>query len=167
MLPAVSRSDDRKAISRDGISEKGNGQQSVGRSLAQLAIPGPQLAVKPEDSIVQFGKEVTLSIVDGQLSPTDESVFRLEYDPSILELKRLDDAELARNGEVARDGSESKAGTIVFHLARSGGQALRTVGVTFFAKAPGVSPVRVEVLNSGNPVEASHGAVGAGVIRVR
>ncbi|MBL8074349.1 MAG: hypothetical protein JNL29_08255 [Nitrospira sp.] len=167
MLPAVSRSDDRKAISRDGISEKGNGQQSVGRSLAQLAIPGHQLAVKPEDSIVQFGKEVTLSIVDGQLSPTDESVFRLEYDPSILELKRLDDAELARNGEVARDGSESKAGTIVFHLARSGGQALRTVGVTFFAKAPGVSPVRVEVLNSGNPVEASHGAVGAGVIRVR
>ncbi|MBS0156478.1 MAG: hypothetical protein JSS38_17985 [Nitrospira sp.] len=166
-LPALMGGDAEKTILRDTAMEKRTGQQNGGRSLAQLATPDPQLAIKPEDSIVQFGKEVTLSIVDGQLRSSGESAFRMEYDPSILQFKRLDDAELTGNGEVSRDSSESEPGTILFHLARPAGRAPRTVGVTFLAKAPGVSPVRVELLDSGSAVEASHGVVGAGVVRVR
>lgn len=166
-LPTLMGGDAEKTILRDTAMEKRAGQQNEGRSLAQLATPGPQLAIKPEDSIVQFGKEVTLSIVDGQLRSSGESAFRMEYDPSILQFKRLDDAELTGNGEVSRNSSESEPGTILFHLARPAGRAPRTVGVTFLAKAPGVSPVRVELLDSGSAVEASHGVVGAGVVRVR
>ncbi len=166
-MPALMGGATAKNIFRDTVMEKANGRQRGDRSLAQLATPGPQVVIKPEDSIVQFGKEVTLSIVDGQLRPSGESAFRLEYDPSILQFKRLDDAELTRNGEVARASSEKEPGSIMFHVAHSAGQVPRTVGVTFLAKAPGVSPVRVELLDSGTPVQASLGAVGTGVVRVR
>ena len=161
------QNEDGKAFSRDGILDKGNGQPNMGRSLGQSATPGPQVVIKPEDSIVQFGKEVTLSIIDGQVRPSDESGFRLEYDPNILQFKRLDDAELTRSGEIGGEGREGDAGTIMFRLARSAGQAKRTVGVTFLAKAPGVSPVRVELFDSRSSVQASLGVVGAGVVRVR
>jgi len=171
IFPGSSRrlvgSDDGKGFSRDGILDRGNRQPTMGHSLAQPAASGLQLVIKPEDSIVQFGKEVTLSILDGQVRPSDESSFRLEYDPHVLQFKRLNDAELTRNGEAVGDSSESETGTIIFRLARPTGRAPRTVGVTFFAKASGVSPVRVELLESGSPVQASLGVVGAGVVRVR
>ena len=166
-LSTLMQNEDGKAFSRDGILDKGNGQPNMGRSLGQSATPGPQVVIKPEDSIVQFGKEVTLSIIDGQVRPSDESGFKLEYDPNILQFKRLDDAELTKSGEIGGEGGEGDAGTIMFRLARSAGQAKRTVGVTFLAKAPGVSPVRVELFDSRSSVQASLGVVGAGVVRVR
>jgi general secretion pathway protein D len=166
-LSMLMRSEEGNAFGRDGILDKGKGQSNTGRAFAQLATSGPQVVIKPEDSIVQFGKEVTLSIVDGHVRPSDESAFRLEYDPNVLEFKRLDDAELTKNSEIVRDSSEREAGTIMFRLARPAGRAKRTVGVTFLAKAPGVSPVRVELLDSSSSAQASLGIVGAGVVRVR
>jgi len=166
-LSTLVGSDSGAGFSRDGIVDRGNGQPSTGRALAQLATPGPQLVIKPEDSIVQLGKEVTLSILDGQVRPSDESSFRLEYDQNVLQFTRLNDAELVRNGEAVEDGSESEVGAIMFRLARPAGRVPRTVGVTFYAKAPGVSPVRVELLDSSTPAQSSHGVVGAGVVRVR
>ena len=163
-MPTLMGGDAGKTIFRDTTMDKGNPQPNRGGSLAQLATPEPQLVIKPEDSIVQFGKEVTLSIRDGQVRPSDDSAFRLEYDSNILQFKGLDDAELIQRGEIVREGGESEAGTIMFRLA---GPAPRTVRVTFLAKAPGVSPVRVELLDSGGPVQASLGVVGAGVVRVR
>jgi len=156
-----------KSILRAEVMGKGSGEVDAGRSLAQLATPGPQLAIKPGHSIVQFGKEVILSLIDGQVRPPDESVYRLEYDATILEFKRLDDAELTRSSDSLGAGGESEAGTIMFRLARPAGRAPRAVGVTFLAKAPGVSPVRVELLDSSSPVQASPGIVGTGVVRVR
>ncbi|HMS83211.1 MAG TPA: hypothetical protein PKD12_06145, partial [Nitrospira sp.] len=166
LLPSIG-SDSGRTISRDKAMDRGNGQPNTGGSLAQLATPGPQLVIKPGDSIVQFGKDVTLAIVDGQVRSSDESMFKLEYDPDILQFKRLDDAELARSSESVGEESASGAGTIMFRLARPAGQAPRTVGVTFLAKAPGVSPVRVELLDSSSPVQTSTEVVGAGVVRVR
>lgn len=156
-----------KSMVRNEVMEKENGSSNTGRSLAQLATPGPQLVIKPEDSIVQFGKEVTLSIIDGQVRPPDESAFRVEYDPNILQFKRLDDAELTRSGTVGNESSDGEAGTIMFRFVRPAERAPRTVGIIFLAKAPGVSPVRVERLDPGNSVQASREVVGAGVVRVR
>jgi general secretion pathway protein D len=166
-LSTLVGSDDGKGVSLDEISNRGIGQSYRGRPLAQSATPGPQLVIKPEDSIVQFGKEVTLSILDGQVRLSDERSFRLEYDPNVLQFKQLNDAELVLNSEAIEGGSEGEAGTIMFRLARSTGRPPRTVGVTFLAKAPGVSPVRVELVDSHNPAQASLGVVGAGVVRVR
>lgn len=162
------RSDSGKIFSRDGILDKGNGQPNFARSLAQLAMPSPQVIIKPEDATVQFGKEVTISIIDGQVRPSDESALRLEYDPNVLQFKRLNDAELlTRKDEILSDTSEDRAGTIIFRLARPAGREQRTVGVTFLGKASGVSPVRVELMDSGRPGQTSLGVVGAGVVRVR
>ncbi len=166
-LPTVMPNDDGKGVSGDRTVEKGHGLLPAGRSLAQLAAPDPQLVIKPEDSIVRFGKDITLSIIDGQIRSSDESVFRLDYDPSVLEFQRLDDAALTLNGDVVGDSREREAGTIVFRLARPVGRAPRTVGVTFFAKAPGVSPVRVERVDASRSGPASDEVVGAGVVRVR
>ena len=156
-----------KSILRAEVMSKGSGEVDAGRSFAQLATPGPQLVIKPEDSIVQFGKEVRLSLIDGQVRQSDESVYRLEYDATILQFKRLDDAELTRNSDSLGAGGESEVGTIMFRLARPAGRAPLAVGVTFLAKAPGVSPVRVELLDSSSPAQTSPGVVGAGVVRVR
>lgn len=166
-LSTSSGSDHGKTIFRNNAMDKGNRQPNMGRSLAHLATPDPQLVVKPEDSIVQFGKEVTLSILDGHIRPSDENTFRVEYDPTILEFKRLDEAVLTRTGEIGREGNDGEDGTITFRLARPAGRAPRTVGITFLAKAPGVSPVRVELLDFSGPVQASTEVVGAGVVRVR
>jgi general secretion pathway protein D len=166
-IPTLMASEAGKDINQYAVLEKGNRQPNMGRSLTQLATPGPQLALKPEDSIVQLGKELTLSIVDGQVGPPDESAFRLEYDPNILQFKHLDNAELTGGGEIGNERSGSEAGTITFRLTPSAGQAPRTVKLTFLGKAPGVSPIHVELLNSSNPVQASAGVVGAGVVRVR
>lgn len=162
------RGDSGKTFSRDGILDKGNGQPSFGRSLAQLAMPSPQVVIKPEDATVQFGKEVTISIIDGEVRPSDERTLRLEYDSNVLQFKRLDDAELlTRKGEILSDSSGDGAGTIIFRLAHPAGQERRKVGVTFLGRASGVSPVRVELVDSARPGQASLGVVGTGVVRVR
>ena len=162
------RSDSGKTFSRDGIGDKGNGQANVGRALAQSVMSSPQVVIKPEDATVQFGKEVTISIIDGQVRPSDESALRLEYDPNVLQFKRLDDAELlTRKDEILSDTSGDGTATIIFRLARPAGREPRTVGVTFLGKASGVSPVRVELMDSGRPGQVSLGVVGAGVVRVR
>jgi hypothetical protein len=41
------------------------------------------------------------------------------------------------------------------------------VSVTFVAKAPGVSPVRVELAGSGGEGQAPASEIGTGVVRVR
>ena len=161
------RRDHGNTSSRGGTFDKGNGQSNAGGSLAQLATPGPQLVIKPGESTVQFGQEVTLSIIDGHIRSSDEQAFRLEYDPNILQFKKLDDAELTGNGDIERDGSEGQAGTVMFRLARSAGRAPRAAGITFLAKAPGVSPVYVELMDSGQTGPASLGVIGTGVVRVR
>ncbi len=174
VFPSASRAmstvmgrDERNTSSRGGTDGKGSEQSNAERSLAKLAAPDPQLVLKPDESTVQFGQEVTLSILDGHIRSSNEKVFRLEYDPNILQFMKLDDAELAGNGGIERDGNDSQAGTVMFRLARSAGRTPRAVGVTFLAKAPGVSPVYVELMDSGKARQASGGVVGRGVVRVR
>lgn len=135
------------------------------QSLTELATPGPVLKVKPEEAVVQVGKEVRMAIVDGRIRAAVESSFRLEYDPKILEFKGLDDAQLL-SPSATTDGN--RAGTIMFQLAHPDQRPPRTLNLTFVAKAVGVSPIRVGLSDSDSTAdEASSRVTGSGVVRVR
>ena len=155
-------------VSTLGVARtKDAGQANMARSLAQLATPDPLLMVKPEESIVQSGKEIRLSVVDGRVSVSGEHTFKLGYDPEILQFRRLDNAELIDAGETAAVNNAGQAGAITFHFARPAQRSPRTMNVIFVAKAPGVSPIRVELTDSGSAEQGSPEVVGTGVVRVR
>jgi general secretion pathway protein D len=135
--------------------------------LTQSATPEPLLVIKPEEAIVQSGKEVRLSISDGQVSASDHSTFKLDYDSEILHFKRLDNAEVINIGKTMAADHGEQSGTITFQFTRPTQHAPRTVSVTFEAKAPGVSPIRVELTRAGNTAQASTEIAGTGVVRVR
>lgn len=137
------------------------------RSLAQLATSDPLLVVKPEESVVQSGKEIRLSVVDGRISTSGEHIFKLRYDSEILQFKRLDNAELIDTGATTTVDKVGQAGAITFNFARQAQRSPRTMNVIFVAKAPGVSPIRVELTDSGSVAQASPEVVGTGVVRVR
>ena len=147
------------------MASKGAAQVSPVQSLTELATPGPVLKVKPDEAVVQVGKEVRMAIIDGRLRASVESTFRLEYDPEVLEFKGLDDAQLL-TPRATTDGN--RAGTIMFQLAHPDQRPPRTLNLTFAAKAPGVSPVHVGLSDSDSTVdEASSRTTGSGVVRVR
>lgn len=146
---------------------KGAGDSASSRSLAQLAVPDPLLAIHPDESAVKFGKEIKLSIVDGRLNASDQNIFKLEYDPKILQFKRLGEAELVSPSGVLPGDQDAAVGTVAFRLARPGQRAPRSVSVVFMTKALGVSPIRVELVRSDGDGRAASSEIGTGVVRVR
>lgn len=156
-----------KMTTYSGTLAKDAGQASMVRSLTQLATPGPQLVIKPEDSVVQSGKEMRLSVVDGRISASGEHLFKLDYDPEILQFKRLDNAELIDTGETTTGDHIGQAGAITFHFASQAQRSPRTMHVIFVAKAPGVSPIRVGLTEAGGAAQVLTEVVGTGVVRVR
>ncbi|MBH0200999.1 MAG: hypothetical protein HP496_01535 [Nitrospira sp.] len=166
-VSALGGSEYGKMATHDGTGTKVSGQTNKVRSLAQLAAPGPLLAVKPEDSVVQSGKEIRLSVVDGRITASDGSTFKLDYDHEILQFKQLDNAELINAGETTALEHGGQGEAITFHFARSNQRSPRTMHVVFVAKAPGVSPIRVELNDSGSAAQTSAEVVGTGVVRVR
>jgi general secretion pathway protein D len=125
------------------------------------------LVIKPEDSVVQSGKEIRLSIVDGRVSASGEHSFKLDYDPEILQFNRLDNAELINSDETTTVDSVEQARAITFHFTRSAQRSPRTMNIIFVAKAPGVSPIRVELMDASGAAQVSPEVVGTGVVRVR
>lgn len=147
------------------MAPQGAAQVSPAQSLIESATPGPVLRVKPDEAVVQVGKEVRMALIDGRLRASAESAFRLEYDPEVLEFKGLDDAQLLPP-RATTDGN--RAGTIMFQLAHPDQRPPRTLSLTFVAKAPGVSPVYVGLSDSDSTVdEVSSRAAGSGIVRVR
>jgi general secretion pathway protein D len=146
---------------------KGAGETNPARSLAQLAVPEPLLAILPDESAVQAGREIKLSIVDGRIGTSNRNIFTFEYDPEVLQFKRLTDAELVSPSDLPPGDQGKAVGSIAFRVARPNEHAPRSVSIVFVAKAPGVSPVRVELTDSGSAVQASPGIIGTGVVRVR
>lgn len=151
-------------VSQSSIPSKGSVQRSSVPSLTELATPGPLLKVKPDEATVQSGKEVRVAIVDGRIRASDDNVFRLEYDPEILEFKGFDAARVIPSDA----GIDDKwAKSIVFQLVHPDQRPPRTMYVTFVAKAPGVSPVRIKLSQSDPTDGTSSRATGSGVVRVR
>ncbi|MBH0180618.1 MAG: hypothetical protein HP490_02810 [Nitrospira sp.] len=146
---------------------KGAGDRTSSRSLDQLAVPDPLLAIHPDESAVKFGKEIKLSIIDGRLSASGDNLFKLEYDPKILQFKRLGEAELVSPSGLSPGEQGDRVRTVAFRLAHPDHRAPRSVSVVFVAKAPGVSPIRVELVGSDGGGRAASSEIGTGVVRVR
>jgi general secretion pathway protein D len=141
-------------------------------SLTSLTSGGGAVAsIKPDESVVKMGKEFKLAINDERLRPTAEGVFQLQYDPKVLELRTLLNGEVIQSdgtGEQASSSPGTQVGTVAFKVAQSARQAGgRTVTVTFFAKAPGVSPVRVALVDSAAEPSTASSQEGKGIVRVR
>lgn len=153
--------------STNGAATKGAEETSPSRSLSQLAVPDPLLAIQPDESAIQSGTEIKLAIVDARIRASGQNVFNLEYDPKILQFKRLGETGIVSTSEASSADNGDPAGKIAFRLARPSQRAPRSVSVTFVAKAPGVSPVRVELAGSGSEDQPSSKEIGSGVVRVR
>ncbi|MCI0428777.1 MAG: hypothetical protein L0Z46_12235 [Nitrospiraceae bacterium] len=140
-------------------------------SLTPLAAVGAVASIRPNESVIQMGKEFKLVINDERLRPTAEGLFQLQYDPQVLEFRTLLNGEVMRSdgtGEQASSSPEKQAGTVAFKVAPSARQAGgRTVTVTFYAKAPGVSPVRVALVDSAAESSTASSQEGKGIVRVR
>ncbi len=134
----------------------------TGRSLAELAAPGPSIVVQPGELTTRSGKEITLSIVDARLRATDQNIFTFEYDPSVLQFKRFND----RASIVAATDQEEPEGKLFFRLAHPSQPAPRSISLTLVGRAPGVSPVHVEVDGDDGGATATS-ATGKGIVRVR
>ncbi len=153
--------------SANGIGGTSNEGASAKRSLSQLAIPDPVLTIQPDETAIQSGKEIKLAIVDARLQASDDNLFRLEYDPKILQFRRIGEAEVVSTDEAPASSSGDSAGRITFRLAHPAQRAPRSVNVTFVAKAPGVSPIRVELDGIAGDGRTSASDIGTGVVRVR
>lgn len=153
----------RAVPSLNGVGKKSPEGAPAGGTLADLGTPGPLLAVQPEETAVQAGKEMKLAIIDARLRATAQNLFRLEYDPKVLQFKRLNDGALVS----PVPGEEAPDGMIAFRLARPSQHAPRSVSITFIGKAPGVSPVRVEVAAPDGGTSGSSSEIGKGIVRVR
>jgi general secretion pathway protein D len=152
-------------LSLSGETAKGG---MAGKALASV---GAVASIKPDESVIQMGKEFKLAINDERLRPTADGVFQLQYDPQVLELRTLLNGEVIQSdgtGDQAARSQETQAGTVAFKVAPSARQAGgRTVTVTFYAKAPGVSPVRVALVDSAAGSSTAPSQEGKGIVRVR
>ncbi len=160
-----------------GFSSSGEGVKNgaVGKtaiaSLTPLASVGAVVSIRPDESVIQMGKEFKLAINDERLRPTADGVFHLQYDPAVLEFKAILNGEVVEVGGSGEQASRSpgmQAGTIAYRVASSARQTGgRTVIVTFYAKTPGVSPVRVALVESAADSSLASPQEGAGIVRVR
>jgi len=140
-------------------------------SLTPLASVGAVASIRPDESVIQLGKEFKLAINDERLRPTAESVFQLQYDPQVLEFRKILNGEVIPPdglNEQASSSPDTQTGTVAFKVAPSARQiGGRTVTVTFYAKAPGVSPVRVALVDSFAESSTASLQEGKGIVRVR
>ncbi|WP_145976371.1 secretin N-terminal domain-containing protein [Nitrospira moscoviensis] len=143
-------------VSTKGALPAGTNGSAGSRPLSDAAVPGPVLAIQPDETAVQAGREIKLAIIDARLKATPGQTLKLEYDPKVLRFTGLTDAEILGD-DTAPDGS------VTFRLAKPSDRAPRSVSATFWGKAPGVSPVRVEL--AGSTSDAAE--FGKAIVRVR
>jgi general secretion pathway protein D len=160
--------------SLSGGPAKGEGGmvgKAAAASLAPTASIGAVASIRPDESVIQMGKEFKLAINDERLRPTADGVFQLQYDPQVLELRKLLNGEVIQSdgtGGQVSSSTETQVGMVAFKVAPSARQAGgRTVTVTFYAKAPGVSPVRVALVDSAAESSTVPLQEGKGIVRVR
>jgi general secretion pathway protein D len=131
---------------------------------------GPAASVKPNESIVAVGKEFQLAIQDERLRPNKDGIFHLQYDPNVLDLKALIDAELIQLDQTELPPSALAEAVVAFRVGSSAPRAAtggRTVTAKFMAKAPGVSPIRVALMDGNGESVSGAPPDGKGIVRVR
>src|SRR5262245_2170851 len=139
-------------------------------SLAKMLTVGPVASVTPNDSVVEVGKEFKLTIHDERLRPDKHGLFHLQYDPNVLDLKSLIDAEVIHMDPAELPQSAFAEAIVAFRVGASAPRAAtggRKVTAKFIAKAPGVSPIRVAFMNPDREVTSGTPPDGKGIVRVR
>ena len=157
--------------SSGGTAKGGMAGKAAAASLIPMASVGAVASIRPDESVIQMGKEFKLAINDERLRPTAGGIFQLQYDPQVLEFRTFLNGEVVQSdgpGAQESRSPETQAGTVAFKVAPLARQAGgRTVIVTFYAKAPGVSPVRVTLVDSVAESSMAPSQEGKGIVRVR
>ena len=139
-------------------------------SLTRMTTVGPVASVTPNDSVVEVGKLFKIAIHDERLRPEKDHVFHLQYDPNVLDLKGLADAEVIHMDPADLPSSALAEAIVVFRVgttAPHGTTGGRRVTAKFMAKAPGVSPIRVALMAPNGEAAAGAFPDGKGIVRVR
>jgi general secretion pathway protein D len=154
-----------------GSAKGGMAGKAAVAALTPMASIGAVASIRPDAAVIQLGKEFKLAINDERLRPTAGGMFQLQYDPQVLEFRKLLNGQViqsdGRRGQTS-GRSEAQVGMVAFKVAPSVRQAGgRTVTVTFYAKAPGVSPVRVALVDSAAESSTVPLQDAKGIVRVR
>ena len=159
------------SLAHASVASKG---KTIGKtpsaSLAKMLTVGPVASVKPDESIVALGKEFKLAIQDERLRPDKNGIFHLQYDPNVLDLKGLIDAEVIQLDQGDLPPSAVAEAIVAFRVGSSAPRAAsggRMVTARFMAKAPGVSPIRVALMDGNGESTAGTALDGKGIVRVR
>jgi general secretion pathway protein D len=94
----------------------------------------------------------------------------LQYDPNVLDLKDLIDADVIQMDPADLPPSAFSEAIVAFRVGASAPRATtggRKVTARFMAKAPGVSPLRVALMNANGTVTDGAPPDGKGIVRVR
>ncbi len=156
------------------LTEKSASKQSHGDTTSRAAVPfGLQLSIQPADATVQMEQEFRVDVLATQARGVDTEIFTLEFDPQILEFRDATLGEVlgteAGKAAVAASSS-SKNGMIELRLHRSPNATKddgRLLRLTFLAKAPGVSSVRLHMAKHGGLDSPEGIGEAVGVVRVR
>jgi general secretion pathway protein D len=151
------------------MSQRGLAAKVPSGALTKMLTVGPVASIKPNETIVEVGKEFKIAIQDDRLQPEKGGLFHLQYDPNVLDLKKLIDAEQIQLDPAELPPSAVAEAVVAFRVGASAPRAStggRTVTARFRAKAPGVSPIRVALVNAKEPA-ADASPEGRGIVRVR
>ncbi len=158
-------------LSSGGTAQGGRAGKPAAASLSPMDSARSVASIRPGDAVVKVGKELKLAISDERVHSTPEGIFRLHYDPQVLEFRTLLNGEVIQSegaGEQAPGGSETQVGMVAFKIASSAKETgRRIVTATFYARAPGVSPVRVGLVDSAAESSTTPLQEGKGIVRVR
>lgn len=157
------------AATEKPVSKKGQ----AGVTSPESASLGFQLSLQPADVTVQIEKEVRVDVMAAHAQGFDTETLTLEFDPKILEFRDATLGEVlgAEAGKAPVAATSSLPdGLVELRLHRSAGATKedgRLLRLTFLAKTPGVSTVRLHTAKHG-VAETPDGSVEVtGVVRVR
>jgi general secretion pathway protein D len=152
------------------LAQRGAVGKTLSASLTKMLTAGPVASVSPNDSVVKVGKEFKIAIQDERLRPDNAGLFHLQYDPNVLDLKALVDAEIIQMDPAELPAASLAEAIVAFRVGASAPRAPtggRKVTAKFIAKAPGVSPIRVALMNANGEATAGGPPDGKGIVRVR
>jgi general secretion pathway protein D len=152
------------------MAQRGLAAKVPSGALTKMLTVGPIASIKPNETIVEVGKEFKIAIQDDRLQPEKGGLFHLQYDPNVLDLKKLIDAEQIQLDPAELPPSAVAEAVVAFRVGASAPRAStggRTVTARFRAKAPGVSPIRVALVHANGEPAGDASPEGRGIVRVR
>ena len=156
------------------VSEKSVSKKSkAGGATPESTTQGLQLSLQPADVTVQVDKEVRVDVMAAHAQGFDTETLTLEFDPKVLEFRDATLGEVlgteAGKAPVAATSSLAD-GVVELRLHRSVGATKddgRLLRVTFLAKTPGVSTVRLHTAKHSGADTSQEPVDVTGVVRVR